>query len=90
MIHHETLYRASIYFEVDTGNPDRDVNAIERICNKALVDGRPYPGMKVSVSEGGPCWGPYLEFTGDDEKLVAKLADASVSYAKRFTGVRFM
>lgn len=91
MIYFETLYRASIYFDVDTGDSTRDVGVIERICDKALFEGRMQrtPGVEVSTNKGGPCWNPYITCTGTDENSVVKVVKTVETYAKRFKGIKF-
>lgn len=72
MIHTDTIYRASIFFDVNTGDSEHDVEVIERICDKALFEARMDNDHKVEVStsEGGPCWDRQLYLK---VKIVAKL-----------------
>lgn len=89
MIYRETIYRASIYFDVYTGDVVHDVQSIERICDVALRRGHLHPEIKVSVNGGGPCYDPYIIIEGDDDYRVEKLATTIAAYAKRFKGIKF-
>lgn len=91
MIHTETLYQASIYFDVDTDDAQHNVEVIERICDKALFEGRMQvdPKVEVTTNEGGPCWGPYIVFVGTDGRSVMRVATRVETYVKRFKGVKF-
>ncbi len=90
MVHNEILYRSSIFFEVHTGNTEQDGQSNDRICDKALSEGSPfYPGVEVSADYGGPCWGPNVIITGDNEEHVKQVAQKVESYAKRFKGIKF-
>ena len=91
MIHTDTVYRASIFFDINTGDSEHDTNAIERICDKALFEARTdaEPEVKVSTDEGGPCWGPSIVFEGEDGRSVMRHAQRIETYAKRFKGIKF-
>lgn len=89
MIYTETIYQASMFFEIRTGDTAHDVLAIERICEMASTYSYEFPDLTMSTSEGGPCFGPSIIITGKDEQQVMKLAKWVESYIKRFKGVKF-